>query len=81
MLKQYTLTIKEIETESVQSSHLHILRYDTDLQELQITFNNGSVYVYADVPIEEWQGLIAASSKGKYFHRYIRDTYNYSRLS
>jgi hypothetical protein len=42
---------------NVQSTHLRDLKYDDKTKELEITFINGSVYKYKDVPVEVYKEL------------------------
>lgn len=39
------------------------------------------VYIYYDVPIIVYRRWHTASSKGHYFHQYIRNNYRYSKLT
>lgn len=59
----------------VMSSNLRAVGYAPESQVLEVEFKSGSVYVYSHVP--EWvhAELMAASSKGTYFHASIRDRY------
>lgn len=59
----------------VQSSNLHSVGYDPEGKTLEIEFRSGAVYQYKDVPLNIYRALMAASSKGKYFNSYIRDSY------
>ncbi len=42
---------------------------------LTIEFNSGRSYDHPGVPYEVYAGLMAASSKGAYYNRYIRGRY------
>ena len=64
---------------SVISSNVVAVGYKDQNQELFVTFKNGS-YVYTEVPKAEFEGLLNASSKGKYIHQYIKGYYPYSRI-
>jgi len=55
-------------------------RYHAGTQRLIITFRSGRRYVYEDVPCEVYDGLRAASSRGSYFNRRIRDRYSCTLL-
>lgn len=66
--------------QSVQSSNLSEVKYDTDLMVLTVTFNNGSVYEYFTVPINVYEDLINASSHGSYFYRNIRNSFSYRKI-
>jgi len=56
----------------VASSNVRAIQYDRTFRRLFISFLNGSVYRYEDVPESVWYGLITAASVGKYVHRVIR---------
>jgi hypothetical protein len=57
----------------VSSSDLNSVGYENST--LEIAFNSGGVYQYSGVPASVYQGLMAASSQGTYFHAYIKDKY------
>ena len=67
--------------ESVVSSNLESVGYDQTHCILEIEFQSGGVYQYFNVPIQEFTALLGASSKGQYFHVYIKGRYRYSRIS
>lgn len=54
--------------------------YDPVGELLEIEFNTGSVYQYAEVPEEIYRELMAAESKGSYMHDYILEQYPYARI-
>ena len=62
---------------TVESSMIHAVGYDQEKRILEIVFNTGRTYQYADVPPEEYEGLLNAESKGRYFLANIRDVYAY----
>jgi len=64
----------------VSSSNLKSVGYDQTSNTLEIEFHGGRVYQYYNVPKRIYQGLMAASSHGKYHHRRIKDSYRYSRI-
>lgn len=63
---------------SVSSSDLASVGYEYDT--LYIRFINGGVYAYYNVPVEVYNSLLHASSKGKYFHAHIKNLYNYRKI-
>lgn len=63
----------------VSSSNLESVGYENGI--LCIAFHGGRIYEYTGVPESVYQGLMAASSHGKYFHAYIRNVYPYSRIA
>lgn len=64
----------------VESSMIYAVGYDEETRTLEIVFNSGGIYHYADVPPEEYEGLLNADSKGRYFLAHIRDVYAYWRV-
>lgn len=69
-----------MERTPVTSSHIRAAGYDLDSQTLEVEFNNGSVYQYASVPLNEYEGLMTADSQGKYFNANIKNRYSYVKL-
>lgn len=69
-----------MQRENVSSSNLASVGYDEENQILEIEFNHGGIYQYFDVPVEEHEGLMSASSHGSYFYHNIRNDYEYSKL-
>ena len=69
-----------MELTRVESSMIYAVGYDEDTQTLEIVFNSGGIYRYADVPPEEYEDLLNADSKGRYFLAHIRDVYEYWRV-
>lgn len=69
-----------MERNQVSSSNIRSFGYDTDNQILEIEFNSGAVYQYANVPNGEYEGLLNADSKGKYFHANIKNRYSFVKL-
>jgi KTSC domain-containing protein len=62
------------------SSVIRRFRYDPARRELAITFVSGKVYVYRDVPEAIVEELTAASSRGQFFNKNIRDCYAYAEV-
>jgi len=80
------LATKEgIETMEFDSSNLDQGLYDPDEQELYIRFERDegpdSLYVYLDVPPDEWEGLTNAGSHGSYHYDEIRLDYAYEEIT
>ena len=62
----------------VASSDLASVGYEN--RTLYIAFNSGGVYAYAGVSESVYRQLLAAPSKGKFFHAYIKGVYPYQRI-
>ena len=63
----------------VESSTIKSIDYFAPLYILTIEFKNGGVYSYRDVGREIWEGLLKAPSKGKYFHKFIRNRFDFKK--
>jgi len=58
---------------SVSSSAIRFVGYDG--YTLAVVFRNSGRYDHPGVPYEVYAGLMAASSKGAFYNRYIRGRY------
>jgi hypothetical protein len=59
----------------VQSSVMTFVKYDDDGGELDITFTSGKTYRYLHVPLEIYDELLDAESKGEFFNENIKDSF------
>lgn len=57
----------------VDSTSISAIGYDHKTGTLRINFLTGSTYEYYGVPLEFYEGLMSASSKGKYFNLNIKN--------
>jgi len=64
----------------VSSTDLRSVGYDEATMTLEVEFRSGGVYLYSHIPASLYQDLMRASSKGSYFHAYIRDKYPTTRI-
>jgi len=56
----------------VQSTAIKAVGYDPLTQQLFIDFVGGKhPYTYCHVPVDVYDGLMAAKSKGGYFHQWL----------
>jgi hypothetical protein len=62
----------------VASSMIAAAGYDSKNRILIVLYNTGKAYEYFNVPPEEFQGLMQASSKGKYMNTRILKIYPYA---
>jgi len=60
--------------ETIVSSNLVSVGYDKTSSTLEIEFKNG-IYQYSGVSENEYEGLMNASSAGKYFNMNIKNRY------
>ncbi len=66
---------------SIQSSNLKNASYNTETEDLTVTFNNGSIYVYNKVPWTKFTKFRMAESQGKFFNENIAKAYKYQKQS
>ena len=69
-----------MERQNVDSSMIRSIGYDFDNQVLEVEFNSGAVWQYYDFPEYLWYEFESSDSKGKFFHREIKDQYSESRV-
>jgi hypothetical protein len=62
------------------SSNISRVGYDADAKQLTVHFKGGGRYSYAGVPDEVYKALLAADSKGGYFHTHIRGEFEATKL-
>ena len=60
----------------VESSVLAWILYLPELRVLEVEFRSGRVHQYFEVPEPNYNGLLAAKSKGKYFNLNIRNRFS-----
>lgn len=66
--------------QSVRSTNIRSVGYETKAKLLEIEFQDGRVYQYSNVPESVYQDLIVAKSTGKFFHQYIKSNYRFVRV-
>jgi hypothetical protein len=64
----------------VDSSLIRSVTYGTDAT-LTVRFHRGAVYRYFTVPRTTLDAFLAATSKGAYFNRHIRDRFPYQQVA
>ena len=65
---------------AVESATLAAIGYDDARGILRLVFRSRAVYSYFGVPGAVYEGLLAASSKGRYFNGEIRGHFPHSRI-
>ncbi|WP_081415102.1 KTSC domain-containing protein [Ectobacillus panaciterrae] len=65
--------------QSVISSKLIAVGYNTSSMILRIQFKNGT-YDYYDVPEHIYTGLMNAASHSRYHSNFIKNSYRYTRI-
>jgi hypothetical protein len=65
---------------TINSSNLKSATYNTENEDLVITFNNGAIYEYNKVPWNKFTKFRLAESQGKYFNENIGKVYKYKKI-
>lgn len=65
----------------LNSTHVANAEYDEENQELEVTFQNGDVYVYVGVPVWLYNGLINAIDPGGFFRTGIKGKFSYEKVA
>ncbi len=66
--------------QSVSSSYISSIGYDPESKTLEIEFHSRGVFQYFNVTESIYSALMSASSHGSYFHRYIKDPYQWTKI-
>ncbi len=69
-----------MERTPVASSNLRAVGYDPETKILEVEFQSGSLYQYAEVPEEVYRALMNASSHGQYYNQNIKNIYLSTRI-
>lgn len=65
---------------TINSSNLKSATFNTENEDLVVTFNNGSIYQYNKVPWLVFTKFRMADSQGKFFNENIGRKYKYEKL-
>jgi len=69
-----------MERVNVKSSTIKTIGYDSSILTMEVEFKNGCVYRYTDVPTGLADSLMGSESKGRFFHKEIRNNYKSSKI-
>ena len=64
----------------IQSSNIKKTEYDTETKKLLVTFNNGALYEYDEVPHQLYTQFRMSESQGKFFSTKISKNYKYKKI-
>ena len=64
----------------IQSSNIKKTEYDTETKNLLVTFNNGAIYEYQEVPHQLYTQFRMSESQGKFFSGTIAKTFKYKKF-
>jgi KTSC domain-containing protein len=66
--------------EPVSSSVIVAIGYDEEAETLEVELVSGTIYRYYGVDPDVYEDFRAASSKGRFFNRYIKDAYPWENV-
>lgn len=69
-----------MERSYVPSTNIASIGYDQPTETLEVEFLNSTIYQYFNVPMNMYEQLMQAGSKGKFLNTYIKNAYPYSRV-
>lgn len=64
----------------ILSSNIKKTEYDTETKKMSVTFNNGAMYEYEDVPHQIYTRFRMSESQGKFFTTDISRKYKFKKL-
>jgi len=70
-----------IEMKKVSSTFIDCIGYDGSRGLLYVKFKDGNIYRYYEVPEDIYNGILSASSNGRYFNKYIKNVYECERVN
>lgn len=69
-----------MQTTTIDSTSLAEVGYEQDESTLRVQFQNGSTYDYFDVPANVYEGILKATSAGRFFNENVLDSFSYERI-
>ena len=75
----YKIAKSKRKWENVDSSFIRSISYNDSLKVLSVKLLGDKVWNYKDVPKYMYENMLKAESQGKYFNKYIKDNFNYTR--
>jgi hypothetical protein len=78
-VKKEKINGKMIEV-SIKSTSLRAASYDTLKENLRVSFINGNIYEYKNVPSTMFTKFRLAKSQGKFFNQNISKGYNFRKV-
>ena len=66
-----------MELRNVNSSNIIQVGFDNKTNTLRVAFVTGATYDYFNIDEQLYRHLLQAPSKGRFFHKYIKNRYNY----
>ena len=73
--------MNRIQSWDIDSTALASAVYDFENFALMLRFCRGGLYVYHAVPYSLLESLLAAESKGRFFHAHLKGRFDFERIS
>lgn len=70
-----------MEKVKAESSTIDEIEYDSEKNELFVTFKNGKKYKYSEVNDKVFRDFIEADSQGKFFTTNIKNSFKYQLVN
>lgn len=64
----------------IQSSNIKKSEYDTETKKMLVTFNNGLIYEYDNIPHQLYTQFRMSESQGKFFSTKISKVFKYKKI-
>jgi hypothetical protein len=65
----------------IKSTNIKSASYDTETEQLFVTFNNGTIYEYEKVPWEIFTKFRMNDSQGAFLNSAIKKKYQYKKIA
>ena len=65
----------------VESSNINAVGYDTSFGGLVVEYKNGNKYMYEKVPMEVYENLLKAESKGRFINESVKGKFEYKKIT
>jgi len=69
-----------LQMNSVESSNVNEINYDSKRNDLLVKFKGGSVYRYFNVPEQKYEKMLNVESKGRYLNAEIKGVFDYQKI-
>ena len=84
--REITKNMVRVKSSNIWSYGINLRRTQDKTGDVYVQFKNsnggaGDIYVYYEVPIVIYRRWLGASSKGHFFHQYIRNNYVFAKLT
>ena len=66
--------------QDVESSNIKSVGHSGARNVLVVEFLNGSIYLYKNVPVEVYTDMLEATSKGRYFNKHVKGTFECTKV-